>query len=471
MEKEKIRSEGKRELLTAKVRGGVQKYILNNFGVKVISLLVSVIVWMLIINIDDPNRVKTFTVPVETINEEALESVNKVYEIIEGNTAQVRVRGKKSVVDKLKASDIRATADLSNLSAVNAVAIVPVLIKNVSSEPTLECNQVLKVSLEDKASKQVKVNVVTEGTPEDGYFVGECTAKPNMIEITGGESVIQKIDSVNVTLNVNGVSENFSRRIEPVACDADGNEVVSSTLSYSSSRVRVSVKMLQTKSIDVDVKITGKPAEGYEFVEAACLPEKIEVAGSAKSLASLSKVTVPINIDGMRSSSNSVEQNISIQDYLDEDVTVLSDYALVSLRITIEKLEKRTITLQNSSIKFASLGSGLAARAIDENGTVDIVVQGRTSVLDELSEDTFTAYVDCSDLKEGKYSLRVQSDLGSTCTLLRADKLEIRISKRQAGENTSAPENTPDDETTESATPSPTATPRSTEEGQEDEEE
>ena len=360
MEKEKIRSEGKRELLTAKVRGGVQKYILNNFGVKVISLLVSVIVWMLIINIDDPNRVKTFTVPVETINEEALESVNKVYEIIEGNTAQVRVRGKKSVVDKLKASDIRATADLSNLSAVNAVAIVPVLIKNVSSEPTLECNQVLKVSLEDKASKQVKVNVVTEGTPEDGYFVGECTAKPNMIEITGGESVIQKIDSVNVTLNVNGVSENFSRRIEPVACDADGNEVVSSTLSYSSSRVRVSVKMLQTKSIDVDVKITGKPAEGYEFVEAACLPEKIEVAGSAKSLASLSKVTVPINIDGMRSSSNSVEQNISIQDYLDEDVTVLSDYALVSLRITIEKLEKRTITLQNSSIKFASLGSGLA---------------------------------------------------------------------------------------------------------------
>lgn len=68
------------------------------------------------------------------------------------------------MVDRLKADDIRATADLSDLSAVNAVAIVPELKKNVSDEPTLECSTVLKVSLEDKASKQIKVTVATQGT-------------------------------------------------------------------------------------------------------------------------------------------------------------------------------------------------------------------------------------------------------------------------------------------------------------------
>ena len=130
----------------------VQKYIINNIGIKLLALATAIVVWVAIVNIEDPYKERIFNVEVETINEDALSSVNKVYEIIEGSTAQVRVKGKKSIVDRLKADDIRATADLSDLSAVNAVAIVPELKKTVSDEPVLECNSVLKVSLEDKAS-------------------------------------------------------------------------------------------------------------------------------------------------------------------------------------------------------------------------------------------------------------------------------------------------------------------------------
>lgn len=50
------------------------------------------------------------------------------------------------MIDRLDSTDIRATADLSNLSSVNAVNIVPSLRKKVSSDVTLECTQVLKVA-------------------------------------------------------------------------------------------------------------------------------------------------------------------------------------------------------------------------------------------------------------------------------------------------------------------------------------
>ena len=75
---------------------------------------------------------------------------------------------------------------------------------------TLECDQVLKVSLEDRASKQVKINVSTEGNPQKGYSIGECIAKPNMIEVSGGESAINQIKTVNVYLNVSNVSDDFT---------------------------------------------------------------------------------------------------------------------------------------------------------------------------------------------------------------------------------------------------------------------
>ena len=65
------------------------------------------------------------------------------------------------MIDRLDSTDIRATADLSNLSSVNAVNIVPSLRKKVSSDVTLECTQVLKVALEDMATKQLEATAVT----------------------------------------------------------------------------------------------------------------------------------------------------------------------------------------------------------------------------------------------------------------------------------------------------------------------
>lgn len=415
----------------------IQKYVFNNIGIKLLALFSAIVVWVAIVNIEDPYKERTFNVEVETINEDALSSVNKVYEIIEGSTAQVRVRGKKSVVDRLKADDIRATADLSDLSAVNAVAIVPELKKNVSDEPTLECSTVLKVSLEDKASKQIKVTVATQGTPQNGYSVGECMASPNMLEVTGGKTVIDKIDSVRVTVNVSGVGEDFRKRVTPVAYDVDGKAIESSTLDYGVKRVRVSVHVLRTKTIPVNIKITGKPAAGYEFVDAECQPEAIRVAGDRKELANISEVNVPVDITAMRSTSGSVEQNISIQDYLPEGVFVLADYAQVSLRIGIEKQMSRKVSIPVEDIKFASLADHLSAKILGDKSVVSITLQGISSVLDEINADDYSAYVDCEGLHKGKYRLKVHLDLGDSSAIVKTEFVTVKIDRDDGGSDTS----------------------------------
>lgn len=442
----------------------IQKYIINNIGIKLLALFSAIVVWIAIVNIEDPYKVRTFNVPVETVNEDALASVNKVYEIIEGSTAQVRVKGKKSIVDRLRADDIRATADLSDLSAVNAVAIVPELKKNVSDEPILECNTVLKVSLEERASKQIKVTVVTEGTPQAGYSVGECLASPNMLEVTGGKAVIDKIDSVRVTVNVSGIGEDFKKRLTPVAYDADGKAIESSTLDYGVRRVRVNVHVLKTKTIPVNIKITGKPASGYEFVDAECQPETIQVAGDKKELANISEVNVPVDITGMQSTTGSVEQNISIQDYLPDGVSVLTDYAQVSLRIGIEKLMSKTISIPVEDIKFASLSDHLTAGVLGNKNVVSITIQGISSVLDEINVDDYTAYVDCEGLRKGKHRLKVHLDLRDSSAIVKTEYVTVKI-ERESDDNTdhSGAEATVTEKPKE--TPAPTEAPAEKEQG------
>lgn len=425
--------------------------VLHNLGIKLLSLFGAVLVWMIIINIDDPYKSKNFQVEVETINADALKSVNKVYEVIEGGVANVRVGGKRSVIDKLDATDIRATADLSNLSSVNAVAIEPSLRKKVSSEVTLECSQVLKVSLENMATKQVKVAVVADGRPADGYTIGECTAKPNMIQISGGESVIEQIELAKVFLNVNGVSNDFTAKLVPKAYDDNGKEVKSSTLSFSSTKIRVKAKVLENKMIPVRVEVTGTPAEGYEYVETQCLPEEVEVAGTPKRLASVSELVVPVDIEGMTSSSANLEQNINVADYLAEGITVTEEYEMVSLKITIEQLVSRNIEISADDLKFQNLGENLVAEALNANETGTIIVSGRSSVLDALPDTAFTPYVDCKGRKPGIHTLPVLLELGDTCEIVEKATFRIRITRVQGTENNTA---------VRSPKPEPTATHR-----------
>lgn len=437
-----------------------KRIYLNNLGIKVCSVLLAIIIWMIIINIEDPYKVRTFSVDVETINESALQSVNKVYEVIDGKTATVKVRGKKSVVDKLEATDIKATADLSNLSAVNAVTIKPSLIVNVSSEVTLECDQVLKVSLEERASKQVKITVITEGNPQRGYSIGECIAKPNMIEVSGGESVVNQIDSVNVYLNVNNVSDDFSKKLVPAAYDSDGNKITSSTLKFSYDLIRVSASVLETKKIPVKVKIIGEPAKGYRYIKTNCLPNEVEIAGRPRVISHINSVLIPIDISGMNSGSKKIEQDIIVSDYLPENVTVLEDYATVSIKIVIEQLFKKKIQIAVSDITFGGLEHGYEVIPASDLSNIYVLVLGTASELKNLNTKTINPFINCKGLDEGTYSIRLQCDVGDECKIIKQPKVKVRIKKKKnnVNNNDTDDENSNNPSTnTEEQTPEPTA--------------
>lgn len=442
-----------------------KKLFFHNLPIKLLSIVGAVLVWLVIMNIDDPYKTKNFLVHVETVNEDALHSVHKVYEILEGSTASVSVRGKRSVVDNLSSEDISATADLSELSSVNAVAIKVRLKKKTSSDVILECNQVMKISLEDMEKKQVKLTVETEGTPADGYSVGECTTKPGVIEVTGGGSVIDRISTVKVTVNVNGASQDIVKSLEPVAYDKRGNRVISSTLSFSNRRVRVHARLLQNKTIPIKLKIVGEPAKGYEFVDAVCLPEEIGIAGTEKKLSAVSQLVIPVDISGMTDNASLLEKEVAVEDYLDEDVIILDEYKKVSINIMIEKLIRKKIQLQTTRVQLLNVETDYLATVYGSMSVLDLTVRGRESVINSLSESRFSAYVDCSGLKEGVHSLPVKVNLKEGCKLVKGAKLLVIITKRAQPVNTATPAPaTPTPKPQDEVTPEPAETPEPEEE-------
>ena len=70
------------------------KLVTNNFGLKVLGAVLAVILWMVIVNAEDPDKSVTFTLPVQITNGEYLTEMGKTYEVLEDtDTITVVVSG------------------------------------------------------------------------------------------------------------------------------------------------------------------------------------------------------------------------------------------------------------------------------------------------------------------------------------------------------------------------------------------
>ena len=61
----------------------LKNLINNNIGMKVLSVFIAVLIWLLVANINDPVRTERFSdLPVTIINESALTDLGYAYEVV-----------------------------------------------------------------------------------------------------------------------------------------------------------------------------------------------------------------------------------------------------------------------------------------------------------------------------------------------------------------------------------------------------
>ena len=69
----------------------MKKLLLNNWPLKLVSLLVAVGIWMMIIYITDPSTTKTFSVPITLENEDIITRRGKYVNVMGDPYVTVRV--------------------------------------------------------------------------------------------------------------------------------------------------------------------------------------------------------------------------------------------------------------------------------------------------------------------------------------------------------------------------------------------
>ncbi len=320
----------------------IMRFLKNNPGLKLISVAISLIIWLVVINVSKPEVVREQTVSLEVENPSAFDSESKTWEI-DKSSIRVSYTVRTDQQYNISAKDFRAYVDLKDYSITGSVPIyVEVLndkdelIQNVTPKPS-----VAHVSIEDMQEKKFTVNVHQHGAVADGYKVGSVILPTDTVYAKGPVSQIGRISSIGIQVELNGLTEDKSGSETLRFYDANGNEINDITdVTLSAETVSYTVILYKQKTISLTAAVNGTPADGYRYSSVLISPATVKLAGRPALMDTLSSLSLPA-LD-VSDAASSVTETLSIEDWLPDGVELAEPSIDVTVTAYVEKLPETT---------------------------------------------------------------------------------------------------------------------------------
>lgn len=420
-----------------------EKLLTRNLGLKLASLLLAFVLWFLVAQIYDPKDTVTFNnIQVRLINTELLDEEGKVYEVLDNsNLVRVTVTGPQSIVkSELRRSDIVAEADMSKLTDINTIAIT-YYCENISNDSVeIKGNHdSVRLNVEDKTSKWIKLESNTIGDVASGYMIGNVTLDQTNIEVTGPKSAISQVDHAGVDINVTDSTTSLSANVDIKLYDADDNELVLESVKKNVDSAYMTVEVLATKEVPVEIEYMGVPEDGYMATgEVESSVPTVRIAGTVSTLVGISAITVPEDRMNITGQSDNLVDIINLKEYLPANVR-LADKSFdgkITATVYIEPIVSKDLTVAAENISVTGVPDGMEAEITSTAEEYNITVSGLSRDVSILHDSSVTGILNLTqwmedngveELTPGTYTIPVTFNLAEDITVVPDINIHIRL--------------------------------------------
>ena len=377
--------------------------LFKHMGLKILSLLLAILLWLVVMNIDDYSMTRTIrSIPVTPLNGDSITSRGKVYDIISGSTVDIVVKGSRSVVDSLTVSSFTATADLSQLSLTNSAQInVTANDSRVNSQIEISyVNRSMNLTIEDKVTREMPIKGVTQGQVAEGYALGNCSVTPNIIEISGPESIISRVTEVRATVNVEQKSESAEAVVTPQCLDAYGDSLNEKSIEMDTPSVRVRAMIYPIKVVPVLIKTEGAPAADYVITGINYNPMELKITGPELALEKTEDIT--LTAKGLDGVVDTLELNLPVESFLPDNIYLADTNDQVAVKITVEPLMTKDITIASNDVALRNTLENMDYE-VQISGVYKIRLKGLESDLNDVTKESLDVYLNVDGKTEGSY--------------------------------------------------------------------
>lgn len=294
----------------------IKRILKHNFIAKVMSVFAAVVLWLFVMENENPTIERDYTIPIEVAN------VSDDYEYtISKKNVKIKVFAKRIYFATLDMDKIRATIDLTNAGKSGNVD-VPIVIELPKGYENVEkSEETIQVALDPYIVVPVMVDIKERGSSQDLLQVSSITKTASMVEIRGTAKNTAKVNKLIGYVDLIGKDADFEQDVILIPVDNAGSEVSGIEVVHPTILAKVKMKKsVIRKTVSVKPVIYDKNGS----YQASATPAFIEIEGEEKILEGISEIlTVPVtpgnvtNVEtklilpeGVTSKINSVTLNI-----------------------------------------------------------------------------------------------------------------------------------------------------------------
>ena len=299
----------------------------RNLPAKILAICVAVILWVVVMNDQNPAIEGSFNVPLAVVNSPEGYKITK-----SEDSVKIKVRGPRSLFVTATADDFRAYVDLDGAQDGKQDCKVQTALPQ-GFELVEVAPETVSFDLDKIIQKQMRAEVIVTGASAPGTTVAKVTQTSPVVTIEGPQSAVESVVRVVGYVGLSGNQNDFDLQVPLAALNADGREVQGVKVVPASMEVSVQLaRGLTKKIVTIHPVFKGSLPSGLTLGDVRTDPMKIEIAGEAKTLEGVSAVdTEEIDLSSLTES-----KKFTVKLHLPSGVTVTNPEVNVSIAVKKE---------------------------------------------------------------------------------------------------------------------------------------
>ncbi len=373
---------------------------LKNLPTLLIAIIMAISAWTAAVISSDPNELRVYAQPI--IVEYLGQDPQLI--VLGSSVRQIRatINAPRSVWTAINAqtSHIKAFIDLSGLSSGTFEIPIQVQVDTRPVEVVQISPETISITLEKMVNHTFPVQLMMNGNPAVGFQAEKAIISPTEVMVTGPLSLVNQIEQIRATVELNQVKQAVQNTLVLQAVDANGDFI--DGVSISPERINVNIPVTQKggyRNVVIKVVTQGTLANGYRLTNISVYPPNVTVYSNDPS-----KVdnlpgyveTKPIQLDNIKS-----DLILPIELNLPDGVSLVG-VEQINLQAGIAAIES-SLTLSRIPILFEGLSDGMTAEVSPE--VVDVILSGPLPLLDQLTAGAVQVVINLTDLLPGTYQI------------------------------------------------------------------
>lgn len=368
----------------------------------IISIAASMILWIYVIATVNPTVEREFkNIPITYRNMDVLTSEGMGLVGDKKTNVNLVLQGYSNDFINVKESDIRAEVDLKDFDedddSLEITYYYPSRLRKV--EASLDS---LPLRIEKIISKELKVEIIQDGTPEDNLAVLVGSILPETVVIEGVRSSVDRAERALAYQDMTEIKSNTTRNTPIKIVDANDEEVTG--LKLSQSFVNVSYNAYKIADLPIDLVTKGEVSDDYIVDSISLSQEKVALMYPTN----LSKAPESIKTEefdlGQVKESGSYKLDLVVP----EGMKLREKDLDLSVNVSLAQSEEKILDLTSEDIEIR-LDPGVTGEFRTDQ-KIQVKVLGKKDLVENLDGSKLKLYVDAKGIKEGDHILEIKHD-------------------------------------------------------------